>query len=258
MIWRQHWTDVLFLHFPVPCEKLRPLVPPPLALDTLSGQCWLSFVLFRLLVRGIGLPAIPGLSSLLELNVRTYVRYRDQPGIYFLRMYADNWLAIVASKLLTPLCYERAAIIDERFSGGQRHIECRACRGGAGVLRGQTLSSGPPHQALPGSLEWWLLERYRLFVVESSGRLIAADVEHPPWRSAAAEFTATRNDLCCELGLSLTSPQAAHESRGVAARFNAFRCVEPARAAVSMNGAPSRPPSGCLHPARAGGRCAGQ
>ncbi|MFL5342749.1 MAG: DUF2071 domain-containing protein [Gemmataceae bacterium] len=32
------WGGLLFLHWPVPAERLRPLVPPPLELDTHGGM----------------------------------------------------------------------------------------------------------------------------------------------------------------------------------------------------------------------------
>src|SRR5262245_44613967 len=107
-VWAQHWLDVLFLHWRVPAARLRPHVPSELVIDTYDQNAWLSLVLFRLKVRPRGLPCVPWLSSLLELNVRTYVRGANRPGIYFLRMLADNRLAIAVAKLLTPLPYCRA------------------------------------------------------------------------------------------------------------------------------------------------------
>ena len=109
MIWRQRWMDVLFLHFAVDQRQLAQRLPEKLALDLFAGQAWLSYIFFRLQLRPAWLPLMPGFSSLLELNVRTYVRYRGQSGIYFLRMYADNPLAIAASRWLTPLRYQRGA-----------------------------------------------------------------------------------------------------------------------------------------------------
>ena len=115
MIWLQRWSDVLLLHFPVRESELRPHVPRRLEIDTFHDQAWISYVFFRLDLRPAWLPNVPGFSSLLELNVRTYVRYGDLAGIYFVRMYANNRLAIAASRLLTPLCYE----------GAQMGMNCR-------------------------------------------------------------------------------------------------------------------------------------
>ena len=48
--WRMfmRWSDLAFLHWPVPVEALRPLIPAPLALDTYQGTAWLGVVPFRM------------------------------------------------------------------------------------------------------------------------------------------------------------------------------------------------------------------
>jgi len=232
MTWFQHWTDVLFLHFAVRANELEPWMPPRVEVDTFDGKAWLSFVFFRLKVRPAGLPFIPVLSSLLELNVRTYVRHRGQAGIYFLRMYADNRLAIHAAQLLTPLSYEPATMIDRRRSDSQRHVECRPIGDRRGCLSADFSMADRGGETCPGSFEFWLLERYRLFVGRRDGRILAADVEHPRWRISAVETSEVKHDFDEALGLSLNPwPTAGHFSAGMAARFNTFRTVAEPRSA---------------------------
>ncbi|HMC10185.1 MAG TPA: DUF2071 domain-containing protein [Pirellulaceae bacterium] len=226
MTWLQHWTDVLFLHFPVASNELAPPLPRRLEIDTFDSQAWLSYVFFRLRLRPSGLPFVPRLSSLIELNVRTYVRHRGQSGIFFLRMYANNRWAIRAARLLTPLCYEPATMSDTRFASGSRHIECRPAKSEAGVLAVDFSAQRAPAEALPGSLDAWLLERYRLFVGNRDGSLSAADVDHPPWRASPVKLTALDHSFSNSLGYHLAAqPEAMHYSPGVAARFNAFHVV---------------------------------
>ena len=58
------WRDLLFMHWPVPAETLRPLIPPALSLDTFDGTAWLGVVPFRMTgVRPHFLPAVPRLSN---------------------------------------------------------------------------------------------------------------------------------------------------------------------------------------------------
>jgi hypothetical protein len=40
----QRWSRLLFLHWPIPTEELRPLIPRGLALDTYAGQAWVGLV----------------------------------------------------------------------------------------------------------------------------------------------------------------------------------------------------------------------
>jgi len=224
VIWHQHWRDVLFLHFPVSTKELAAHLPQELQADTFDGQAWLSYVFFRLTLRPAWLPLLPGLSSLLELNVRTYVRHRGQSGIYFLRMYADNRLAILASRLLTPLSYELATMVDQRRVNGNGHIECRPAATPSAVLAADTQIMASPVQTACGTLDRWLVERYRLFVARAVGPVLIADVEHPPWMIAPVRLSSVKNGLAQSLGLSVAEePALAQYSPGVKAQFNAFR-----------------------------------
>jgi len=225
MIWQQHWRDVLFLHFPVSTKELAAHLPRQLEVDTFEGQAWLSYIFFRLTLRPAWLPVVPGVSSLVELNVRTYVRYGARSGIYFLRMYADNQIAILASRLLTPLRYQLAGMIDQRCTDGIRHIECRPALAHGATLAANVQIAVPsaPAPALADSLDQWLVERYCLFVETTGGAILAANVEHTPWLVAPIRLSAVDDSLGPSLGLSLpAAPTLAHYSPGVAARFNAF------------------------------------
>ncbi|HXV61627.1 MAG TPA: DUF2071 domain-containing protein, partial [Vicinamibacteria bacterium] len=87
------WHDLLFAHFRVPEKALTPLIPSGLALDTFEGETWLGVVPFRMTgVKPRGCPSIPGLSSFLELNVRTYVVARGKRGVWFFSLDASSRL----------------------------------------------------------------------------------------------------------------------------------------------------------------------
>jgi uncharacterized protein YqjF (DUF2071 family) len=223
--WFQRWADVLFLHFPVRADRLRRHLPPALTIDTYDGEAWISYVFFRMTLRPGWLPYMPGFSSLLELNVRTYVRCGDQPGIYFLRMYADNRLAIFASRRLTPLGYEWAEMGVSRDAGGRR-MTCWP--GGSGGSLEVEFSADESQLAIAASdsLERWLLERYRLYVEDDRGGMVAANVEHEPWQATEAELGKCHNELETGRHLGLDrQPAMAHASPGVTARFDAFSSV---------------------------------
>ena len=67
-------NDLLFMHYRVPIEQLRRLIPEPLEIDTFDGSAWIGIVPFRM--TGVAprfVPPVPGLSNFPELNVRTYV-----------------------------------------------------------------------------------------------------------------------------------------------------------------------------------------
>jgi hypothetical protein len=43
----QHWGKLLFLHWSVPAESLRPLIPDPLVIDTFDGAAWIGITPFH-------------------------------------------------------------------------------------------------------------------------------------------------------------------------------------------------------------------
>ena len=84
------WQRVLFLHYKLDPEVLRPYVPEPFELEVHEGQACLSLV--ALTMRHFR-PARPGvllawpfrlLARQRFLNVRTYARWGNEPGALFL------------------------------------------------------------------------------------------------------------------------------------------------------------------------------
>ena len=113
----QTWNDLLFAHWPVAPENLRPLVPPVLPLDTFNGQCWAAVTPFHMTgIRGRWMPPIPGTSSFPELNVRTYVNYGGKPGVFFFSLDAASRLAVWGARAAyhLPYFYARMKVRTEK------------------------------------------------------------------------------------------------------------------------------------------------
>jgi uncharacterized protein len=222
-VWSQSWLDVLFLHWRVPAGLLRHHVAGGLTIDEHDGAAWVSLVLFRLNVRPAWLPFAPGFANVVEINLRTYVRLGDQPGITFLSVHAHNRLAIFLARMLTPMPYRWAELNYQTQEGGF------ACDGTDRTTGGFRLSLrfhpgaaiGVAHQ---NTLDDWLLERYRLFLPDRRDRLLRAEVSHPPWEIQDVDVSRANNTAGTRFGLDLDRPaDMAHFSRGVQARFGGFR-----------------------------------
>ncbi|HEY1409586.1 MAG TPA: DUF2071 domain-containing protein, partial [Promineifilum sp.] len=83
--WRQSWQDLLFAHWPVPAEAIRPLVPAALNVQEFDGASWIGIVPFHMAgVMRRPLPDMPWVSAFPELNVRVYVEAGGKPGVWFL------------------------------------------------------------------------------------------------------------------------------------------------------------------------------
>src|SRR6185295_18876721 len=106
---QQNWENLLFLHWPIAPAVLRPLIPAALEIDTCDGQAWIGVTPFAVTgLRVLSLPAVPGLNSFFELNVRTYVHYRGMPGIWFFSLDASKLLPAVAARAVFDLPYFKA------------------------------------------------------------------------------------------------------------------------------------------------------
>ena len=180
----QTWDDLLFVHYRVPTADLRELVPQGLEVEEHSGSGWLGVTPFAVTgLRARGTPAFPFVSSFLELNVRTYVRRDDKPGIWFFSLDASSRVAVEAARRVYRLPYFHADIALQR-RGGRIVYDCS--RGGGKAFSGSYRGEGESFQAEPGSLEHFLTERYCLYA-EHEGELFRAEIHHRPWSLHHAE-----------------------------------------------------------------------
>jgi uncharacterized protein YqjF (DUF2071 family) len=206
----QTWHNLLFAHWPVPVDLLRPAVPHQLALDTCGGTAWIGVIAFRLSgIRLRGTPEFGPVSHFPEVNVRTYVRVGDMPGVYFMSLDADNPLAIALARPWFRLPYYQASI---GFSAGPQgfSFSSRRTRGGAAEAEfsASYMPESPAAYPARGTLEHWLTERYCYYTVARSGRLYRCEVHHAPWplQRASAEIAANTMALSHGIMLPETEP----------------------------------------------------
>ena len=225
-ILRQRWRDLLFLHWAVDPDVLRPLVPSRLGLDLFGGRAWVALTPFRLTgVRPRLLPPVPPLSRFGEVNVRTYVHLdgRD-PGVWFFSLDASSRLAAMAARLTYRLPYHTAGIRFESSAGRYRFAARRHSGGGCEVAW-DVPRTGSPSQAKPGTLDFFLVERYVLYA-EGDGRLLQARVHHQPYPLLRARLVGLRQDLVSRAGILLPRRAAARPAllaRGGRRRVRAGR-----------------------------------
>ncbi len=199
----QTWHDLLFAHWPVPADTLRPKIPAALALDLFDRDAWLGIVPFRMTnVAPRGVPSLPWISKFPELNVRTYVRVDDKPGVYFFSLDAGNPLAVQAARLLLNLPYFSAAMNVERDAGEIRYTS-RRTQDSRVRLTASYRPVGAPFAPRPGTLEHFLTERYCLYAVNHLKRPYRLDIHHPPWPLQQAEATIVNNTMADAAGITL-------------------------------------------------------
>jgi uncharacterized protein len=191
----QTWGKLLFLHWSLPPERLRPLIPARVAIDTFAGDAWIGLTPFTMWgIRPTFFPSIPWLSESHELNVRTYVHVDGVPGVWFLSLDASNLLAVFGARWGYELPYfwarmtlheagPKVQFASHRIHRGERTADFEAV-----WTRGEVLP-----EAEPGTLAFFLLERYCLYTTRGSD-VYRARIAHRPWplcRATLSSFSST-------------------------------------------------------------------
>jgi hypothetical protein len=205
----QRWWHLLFLHWPVPCETLAPLLPAGLELDTFEGQAYVGLIPFTMTgIRPTWLPALPGLSRFHEVNVRTYVHAAGRdPGVWFFSLDAANPLAVLAARRFFHLPYHTARIRlqeEPNHPAGELEVSYKAVRSHTHRRVSCALgyhARGQAAPARPGSLEHFLIERYILYS-EAGGTLFLGRVHHAPYQVQTASVHSLEENLLSAAGIT--------------------------------------------------------
>ena len=234
-VMRQHWRELLFLHWPVPPEAMRPLVPPQLELDLFDGTAYVGLVPFTMTgVRPVGLPPVRGLSRFHETNVRTYVhRAGRDPGVWFFSLDAANRVAVALARRLYHLPYYYARMFLDREAAARpgdpgpilyAGVRCRPePRPASYLVRATPL--GPIQPAQLGTLEHFLVERYLLYALDD-GRLYRGQVHHHPYPLQSVDVLTLDESLLAAAGIARPgSAPLGHFARGVGVKVYALQSI---------------------------------
>ncbi|PJF44544.1 MAG: hypothetical protein CUN55_03500, partial [Phototrophicales bacterium] len=180
---RQTWSKLLFMHWPLPADVVRPYIPNELKLDTFDGNAWISVVPFLMsnVYPRFTFP-LPWLSAFPELNVRTYVTHEDKPGVWFFSLDAANPVAVMIARTFYHLPYFNATMsVVERTHSIDYYCMRRDRRSEPAQFVGEYGPSGDIYVAQPDTLEYFLVERYCLYAQDKKGNLYRGDIHHQPW-----------------------------------------------------------------------------
>lgn len=198
----QTWNDLLFAHWPAPRDRLRELVPARFELDLYDGQAWVGIVPFHMTnVAPRFVPSLPWISAFPELNVRTYVRVDDKPGVFFFSLDAGNPVAVGAARTLLNLPYFSADM--NVSANGRIEYASRRLSAPAAEFRASYRAHGTPHAPAPGTLEYFLTERYCLYAVDHRFHAYRLDIHHPRWPLETADAEIQVNTMADAAGIRL-------------------------------------------------------
>jgi uncharacterized protein YqjF (DUF2071 family) len=223
----QNWGKLLFMHWPINAELLRPLIPSQLSIDTFDGSAWIGEIPFTMWgIRASFLPPIPGASAFHELNVRTYVHLNGVPGVWFFSLDAANSLAVWGARNFYHLPYFNADMsltqrgntieyssrrkdsltygefFNSEKTGFPELLSPDRFRGlrPAELNTSWTIGESLP-QSSPGSIEFFLTERYCLYSYYHS-QLYRSRIFHEPWPLRSATLNSRQSIMIQSLGIA--------------------------------------------------------
>lgn len=199
-VMHQTWENLLFLHWAVPPDVIRSLIPAPLEIDTFEGNAWVSLTPFALTnLHFTSLPPFPGLSSFYELNARTYVLYRGTPGIWFFSLDASKLLPALAARVFFMLPYYKAQI---EFAQGPNEFDFSLTREQPTSAQFQAHWQVGIRLRAPDteSLAFFLVERYCYFAVHQQ-EIYLTRIYHSPWILDEAMLSSFQSTVLTAAGL---------------------------------------------------------
>jgi uncharacterized protein YqjF (DUF2071 family) len=199
-IMHQNWGKLLFMHWRIDEELLRPMIPERLKIDTFDGDAWIGVIPFTMWnVRPSFTPPVPWLSEFHELNVRTYVHYEGVPGVWFFSLDANSAVAVMGARTLFNLPYFNARIDLEQDADRIDYALTRTDEPPAEYKARWTIGK-KLGQSDPDSLDFFLTERYCLYSVKGK-RMHRLRIHHRPWVLFEAEVESCNSTMIESHGL---------------------------------------------------------
>jgi len=185
----QRWEQLLFLHWEWDPAEIQKTLPEGLYVDTFQGKAWMGIVPFYMrAVRPRFLPAVPLISNFLEVNLRTYVHDgKGRPGVWFYSLDCNQPVAVKIARTFFHIPYYHAEMHAEEDAQGHVLYSSRR-HGDASTSTFHYRLSRETKAAEPGTLEFFLVERYLLFAKARNG-LRVGQIHHSPYPVAEAQVT---------------------------------------------------------------------
>ncbi|MGJ8638770.1 MAG: YqjF family protein [Opitutaceae bacterium] len=229
VIMYQNWEELLFLHWSFDPEVVQQTLPDGLTVDTFEGRAWIGVVPFFMSgVRPRFLPGMPGVSSFQELNLRTYVvDEQGRSGVWFYSLDTSHRLPVWIARTFFHLNYVHARMFAKRSSGGA--VDYSSQRNSQdSVQRFQWKREGVTRVAEPGTLEHFLVERYRLYSYNAKcGRLYTGTLSHAPYQIQEVSLEGYSQRLFALNGFATPAgaPESVLATTGVQVRIHPLRKV---------------------------------
>lgn len=226
VVLRQRWAELAYLHWPYDPADVQERLPPGVRVDTHDGMAWVGLIPFVMRdLRLVGVPAVPWLSTFIEINVRTYVvDPLGRRAVWFFSLDVPRAVIAAMARMLfsVPYCWARA----EHRVAGRRHVYVLRRRWPGRATARIAFEVGEPiPPAHVSSLDHFLTARWAL-LTRRGRHLLLGRVHHPRWPLHRLEAVEVDQDAIERAGLpSPTGPPHGLYSPGLDVELAGLRRV---------------------------------
>jgi len=209
---QQNWKDVLFIHTPFMHHVLRPFVPKPFEIDMYDGRSWVSIVLFKATHSRLRyMPSPVSYPPFYQMNIRTYVKFGSEPGVYFFSINTNSELVNCGGRFVS-LPFQNANInIQQSQDTFYFEVNRRTNSNNNMLFKAAyepLLASITPRA---DTLPHFLTERYCIWMIQGK-RIVKAPIFHSHWNLHDVKLSIKE---CKGLPFSFSEDTIAH--------YNAFK-----------------------------------
>lgn len=177
---QQKWEDILFIHTPFSPQFLQGCVPAPFTIDTYNGQAWLTLVLFRATnSRPRFFPSWLSYPDVHQMNLRTYVTFGSESGVYFFSIHSDSLAATIGGNAVA-LPFQQAPMTIRKEGHSFHFTGSRWAREKIGKLQIAYQPDTTSFTPQKDSLAHFLTERYSI-LKKQGNRIVKGTISHGNW-----------------------------------------------------------------------------
>jgi len=214
----QKWEDLVMAHYEADPDLIQSSLPDDLLVDTYEGGAWFSVVAFRLTNLSIRPLTFLTWNDFWEINLRTYVCDQEgNKGVWFYSLDSSDLWGVWGARLLYGLRYNFAQI-ERKGSSTDRNLIYSGNRGKIATSRIEAnWHEAQSAQSTPGSLDQFLLERYRFWVRRAiARRSSSAFVSHIPYQAVRVQNSTYEGSLFSSQGFAepMSEPDLGHYCSG--------------------------------------------
>ncbi|MFT3704522.1 MAG: DUF2071 domain-containing protein [Agriterribacter sp.] len=192
-----NWLHLAMANYEIAPSILQPFVPPKTALDYYNGVCYVSLIGFRFWDTKIKGVAIPFHSNFEEINLRFYVRYKEdniwKRGVVFIKEIVPKF----AISFIANAFYQERYVTMPTTSiiAATPELLSVQYQWGNGLLNKIAVNADPaPYAIADNSIEAFITEHYWGYAKQRGNHTKEYEVAHPRWNIYAVK----NYDIVCD------------------------------------------------------------